>query len=119
MNEQPQLDYRHPDPGIADSDPDHGSVNRPIARPGPPRQQTLSFFGVNSVKTAPLIQIENRLTAIEVTIRTLSRADERQAHVLELHTKGILANIASTLHSIRAELTEIIYATAHLEREEI
>ena len=71
------------------------------------------------MNTAPLIQIENRLTAIEVTTRTLSRADERQAHVLELHTKGILANIASTLHSIRAELTEIIYATAHPEREEI
>ena len=71
------------------------------------------------MKTAPLIQIENRLTAIEVTTRTLANADERQAHILELHTSGILANIASVLHGIRAELTEIIYATAHPEREEI
>ena len=71
------------------------------------------------MNTQPLINIENRLTAIEVTARTLSNADERQAHVLELHTKGILANIASVLHGIRAELAEIIYATAHPEREEI
>lgn len=71
------------------------------------------------MNTQPLINIENRLTAIEVTTRTLSRADERQAHILELHTAGILANIASVLHGIRAELTEIIYAAAHPEREEI
>ena len=71
------------------------------------------------MNTQPLINIENRLTAIEVTARTLSNADERQAHVLELHTSGILANIASVLHGIRAELTEVIYANAHPEPEEV
>ncbi|MCC7221858.1 MAG: hypothetical protein IT490_14150 [Candidatus Contendobacter sp.] len=71
------------------------------------------------MNTQPLINIENRLTAIEVTARTLSNADERQAHILELHTSGILANIASVLHGIRADLTEVIYANAHPEREEV
>ena len=71
------------------------------------------------MNTAPLIQIENRFTALEVMVRTLSRAEERQAHVLELHTSGILANIASVLHGIRADLTEVIYANAHPEREEV
>ena len=71
------------------------------------------------MNTQPLINIENRLTAIEVTTRTLANADERQAHILELHTSGILANIASVLHGIRADLTEVIYANAHPEREEV
>ena len=71
------------------------------------------------MNTQPLINIENRLTAIEVTARTLANADERQAHILELHTSGILANIASVLHGIRADLTEVIYANAHPEREEV
>lgn len=42
--EHPQLDYRQPDPGIADPDPDPGSVNRPIARPAIAVKTTLSFL---------------------------------------------------------------------------
>ncbi len=60
----------------------------------------------------PLIEIEGRITALEVMIRTLERTDDQQARFLELHSRPILGNIAGALHSIRDELSGYLYRNA-------
>ena len=60
----------------------------------------------------PLVSIESSIVSLEVLIRTLANADDRQTRLLELHSKHIFHNIAGALHSIRDELSGYLYRNA-------